>query len=55
MIIVLILVIGLTCYFLSEIKMSIEEIILDLEFILSEPDDMMREYLEQLIQEIQFN
>jgi hypothetical protein len=35
--------------------MTIEEIILDLEFILSEPDDMMREYLEQLIQEIQFN
>jgi|LauGreDrversion4_2_1035121.scaffolds.fasta_scaffold250984_4 hypothetical protein len=35
--------------------MSNEEIIAKLEFILSEPDDMMREYLEQLIQEIQFN
>jgi hypothetical protein len=35
--------------------MTIEEITSKLEFILSEPNDMMREYLEQLIQEIQFN
>jgi len=34
--------------------MEIIEIIKKIEFILSEPDDMIREYLEQLIQEIQY-
>lgn len=33
--------------------MNTTEIVEHLEFILSEPDDMMREYLEQLIQMIQ--
>ena len=34
--------------------MDKHEIINRLEFILSEPDDMMREYLESLVQDIQY-
>jgi len=34
--------------------MDQNEIIERLEYILSEPDDMMREYLESLVQDIQY-